>query len=366
MDWNAVQGLDSRYLPPDLLREVLDGLGGWNKRMMIGHSVLERPIEAFAFGYGEKRILMWSQMHGNESTTTRALLDLMKAVQLEIPEISRILEHCSLMIVPMLNPDGALFYTRENANSIDLNRDALNRSQPESRTLLSVFDEFKPDYCFNLHDQRTIFGLGHPPKPALLSFLAPSMDEEKSIPDSRHDAMLLAQSMAAEVNQAWPGQIGRYDDSFNPNCFGDHFQQQGVATVLLEAGFDSGDYARTHTREWVYKAMVAGLSYCSHEAGEKNVDFYLGLPENRKVYCDLILEGAHLLNVRIPEGERIFVQYKETIQRGGEWKLKPDRANLDPPPVTGHAVLDLRNKADRLRVLEDPELLTLLEMWTPQ
>ena len=52
----------------------------------------------------------------------------------------------------MVNPDGAKLYTRVNANEVDLNRDSVNLSQPESKVLRNVFEEFKPDYCFNLHD----------------------------------------------------------------------------------------------------------------------------------------------------------------------------------------------------------------------
>jgi len=366
MDWNAVQGLDSRYLPPDLLGKVLAGLGGWNRRKVIGHSVLERPIEAFFFGRGERRVLMWSQMHGNESTTTRALLDWIRAVQLDIPEVRRVLDHATVAVVPMLNPDGSLFYTRENANSVDLNRDAINRSQPETRALMSVFEDFKPDYCFNLHDQRTIFGLGRPPKPALVSFLAPAVDEQKSVPESRLDAMRLAQAMAILVDKSWPGQAGRFDDGFNPNCFGDFFQQQGVATVLVEAGFASADYTRTNTREWVYRALCAGLSYCTQEVRKGAAEFYLALPENQKVYCDLLLEGAHLLNPRIPQGERIGIQYKEAVQREGKWTLKPERAAQDPRPIAGHIILNLRNPKDKSRILGNPEILSLLELWTPE
>jgi hypothetical protein len=39
-----------------------------------------------------------------------------------------------------------------------------------------------------------------------------------------------------------PGQIGRFDDSFNLNCIGDTFQAMGVPTLLFEAGHFEGDY----------------------------------------------------------------------------------------------------------------------------
>ena len=49
-----------------------------------------------------------------------------------------ILKACTLYIIPILNPDGAKAYTRLNANEVDLNRDAQDLSQPESKVLRAV------------------------------------------------------------------------------------------------------------------------------------------------------------------------------------------------------------------------------------
>jgi hypothetical protein len=42
----------------------------------VGRSMLGRPIRAVSFGRGPTTVLLWSQMHGNESTATMALADL--------------------------------------------------------------------------------------------------------------------------------------------------------------------------------------------------------------------------------------------------------------------------------------------------
>ncbi|WP_246054392.1 M14 family metallopeptidase [Antarcticibacterium flavum] len=70
----------------------------------------------------------------------------------------------------MLNPDGARAYTRVNSRGVDLNRDAHNREEEESKVLRKVYNEFKPHYCFNLHDQRTIFSAGQNPYLLLFRF----------------------------------------------------------------------------------------------------------------------------------------------------------------------------------------------------
>ena len=80
------------------------------------------------------------------------------------------------IIIPILNPDGARLYTRENFNKIDLNRDAKENSQLESKLLNSYFEKIKPNYCFNLHDQRTIYGSEKDVNPSGLSFLRHAYD----------------------------------------------------------------------------------------------------------------------------------------------------------------------------------------------
>ena len=111
---------------------------------IVGQSVLGKPIHKLELGSGKIKILMWSQMHGNESTTTKALFDFINVLHSNSELSKNLLNQFTFCLIPMLNPDGAAWYTRENANGIDLNRDAQNLSQPESKILRRVFDAFSP------------------------------------------------------------------------------------------------------------------------------------------------------------------------------------------------------------------------------
>ena len=77
---NKLEGLDSRFLPPDKLNLVIGQQLPVLKHEIIGYSVAKTPILGFKIGSGSVRILLWSQMHGNESTTTRSLLDAIKFI----------------------------------------------------------------------------------------------------------------------------------------------------------------------------------------------------------------------------------------------------------------------------------------------
>ena len=109
-------------------------------------------------------------------------------------------------------------YTRNNANDVDLNRDAVNLTQPESISLRAVFDKFKPNFCFNLHGQKTIYAAGKKGKPATLSFLSPAADRERLLTPARLKAMQIILSINRSLANKIPNQIARYDDCFNINC----------------------------------------------------------------------------------------------------------------------------------------------------
>ena len=132
----------NRYLPPNTLNNLLKVLVKSESLLIIGKSVNLLPIYALRLGNGPVKVLMWSQMHGNESTTTRAIIRILE--EFKSGKALRILDQLSLFIIPQLNPDGSKAYKRCNANDVDLNRDAVNLTQPESVALKRVFDEFKP------------------------------------------------------------------------------------------------------------------------------------------------------------------------------------------------------------------------------
>jgi len=264
MDYRAVfnenkeTSVCARYVALPHIEPILLRLQKQDKVRVLGHSVLKKPIYAYHNGSGKTRVMMWSQMHGNESTTTKAVLDLFHFLDSEKGEELKL--KFTFCIIPMLNPDGAEVWTRNNANDVDLNRDAQNLSQPESKILRACIDEFQPDLCFNLHDQRTIFGVQGTQNPATVSFLAPSYNPEKEVNATRKIAMEIIAFMNEELQKHIPNQIGRFDDGFNINCIGDAMQHRGIPTVLIEAGHYPDDYQREMTREFVFIALLCGLN----------------------------------------------------------------------------------------------------------
>lgn len=281
---------------------------------VIGYSVENRPIYCLRIGSGPKRVLMWSQMHGNESTTTKALFDCVNLFLTNNEFPNTIVESCTLLVIPILNPDGAERYTRFNANEVDLNRDAQDLSQPESKVLRDVFNDFKPDYCFNLHGQRTIYNVGATPKSSILSFLSPSQNEERSLTSNRKKAMSLIVEINNMLQQIIPDGVARYDDGFNLNCVGDTFQSLKAPTVLFEAGHYPKDYDREEVRYLMFLAILKALEVIS---GNGNNGFaayqdYFKIPENSKQFYDIIIRNATLQDISAQITD-IGIQYQERL-----------------------------------------------------
>ncbi len=302
--------LYDRYITCDDIAPLLEKLKAKIEINEIGKSVLGETIHSIKIGSGSKKVLMWSQMHGNESTTTKAIFDLLNTLINDSSEISSILKSCTLYIIPILNPDGARAYTRINANQVDLNRDAQDLSQPESIVLRDVFNSFKPDFCFNLHGQRTIFSAGVSSKIATVSFLSPAQDQNRIITANRKLSMEVIANMNKTLQEVIPNQVGVYDDAFNINCVGDAFQTENIPTILFEAGHYKNDYAREKTREYIYLSLVSGLDYVANNdvKGEK-FEPYLNIPKNGKCFLDVIIRNVNF-NGKIKD---IGFLFKETL-----------------------------------------------------
>src|SRR4026207_2320375 len=186
-------------------------------------------------GPGPFRVLLWSQMHGDEPTATAALFDIFEYLRRhrDTPAVRSILASLKLSFIPMLNPDGAERFQRRNAQGIDINRDALRRRTPGGRTLRAVRDRLQPRVGFNLHNQSWRTSVGDPPKPASISLLSVAFDTARSGSEGR----TLTKKICAVIREALEpfasGQIGRYDDEFAVRAFGGNITLWAPPVLLV-------------------------------------------------------------------------------------------------------------------------------------
>jgi Zinc carboxypeptidase len=311
------QSLFGRYITLEKIEPILSRLNKNDNLKVIGKSVLGKNIYSYVIGTGKTKILLWSQMHGNEGTTTKALFDLLNLLNGNSELAKELLSHFTFLAIPMLNPDGAEAYTRINANEIDLNRDFQNLTQPESQLLRRIYDELQPDFCYNLHDQRTIFAAGETPNPATVSFLAPSYNEARDINEVRKKAMNVIVAMNSTLQQFIPNQVGRFDDAFNLNCVGDTFKYLGTPTILFEAGHFQKDYQREMTRKFIFIALVSGLKHIyENDIVCNEMIEYFNIPQNKPIFYDFIYKNIKIYYDNKQIITNFAIQFLEVLKEG--------------------------------------------------
>ena len=292
-----VEGFSNMKVDPDFLQKqidlITDKAPGLFEIRLLGHSVEDRPIRMVSIGNGDIDVLMWSQMHGNESTATRSIVDLLSfiAENREQKSVNSLLQDLRIHFIPMLNPDGASRWTRENAIGIDLNRDALRLIAPESQILKRVRDSLNADYGFNLHDQSKYYNVERLSNEASISFLATAFDYEKSRSAGRDEAMQLI-SYLYQINQKYiPNHTGRYNDDFEPRAFGDNIQKWGTKLILIETGGFKNDPDKQLGRKLNFVLIGSALEAIRkglHKAIA--VEQYSQIPSNDRNLFDLKIE----------------------------------------------------------------------------
>lgn len=285
----------------------------------IGRSIQGREIRAVTFGEGPATVILWSQMHGDESTATMSLADIFRflAEAPEDPLHERLRKALTIVLVPMLNPDGAEQFQRENAAGVDVNRDGRRLVTPEARALKALRDSVLPQYGFNLHDQGARMRVGETGRQAAIALLAPAYDEARNYNNVRSRARLVAAVIALTLEGEIPGRIAKYDDSFNPRAFGDLMQQWGTSTVLIESGALPNDPEKQRLRSLNVAGILAALDAIATGGFESvNPDAYEGLPFNTAGASDLLIRGGQLvLPGRAPMPTDIAVNYDSPLDR---------------------------------------------------
>ncbi len=245
--------------PWSLRRSVLDEeLGALSKAapalfsvVAEGASAEGRRIAVLKVGSGPKKVLLWSQMHGDEPTATCALLDVLSYLgqSRESGAVTRLLSKLSIYLLPMLNPDGAERGTRRNAQGIDINRDALRLQSPEGRFLKEVRDRLTPAIGYNLHNQAPLTLAGKNGGEVALALLSVPFDEGETTNEGRRTTKRLAVFLQEFLAPWASGRIARYDMAYTARAFGDSMTRWGTPTLLIETGGWNGpDEAGTLVR----------------------------------------------------------------------------------------------------------------------
>lgn len=256
----------------------------------VGESIEGRDLNLISIGEGDINIFLWSQMHGDEPTATQAIFDILNFLDSDDfkDEKQVILQNLKLHFLPMLNPDGAEVFQRRNALGVDINRDALRLQSPESRALKRIRDSLDAAFGFNLHDQSRYYNAERTPKPATISYLATAYNYEKDINEVRANAMKVIVFMNDVIQKYAPGQVGRYNDDFEPRAFGDNIAKWGTSLILIESGGYANDREKQEIRKLNYVSILSALyTIATGSYKQIPIEEYEKIPKNDRNLFDL-------------------------------------------------------------------------------
>ncbi|MEX2568344.1 MAG: M14 metallopeptidase family protein [Cyclobacteriaceae bacterium] len=298
-DYKEVQITQKRF-GYETIKPLVENRGVEFSVATLGISVEGRPIHSLTYGRGALKVLLWSQMHGDESTATMALFDLFNFFEGPSDDgygdiRETINSHLTVKFIPMVNPDGAERFQRRNVLGIDLNRDAIRISSPEARILREAREAFDPSFGFNLHDQNPYYNTEGSANPATISVLAPAYNEATDINEVREKAMKIIVGINRILQVEIPGHVGKYNDSFEPRAFGDNFQKWGTSTILIESGGYPNDPEKQYIRKLNFMILLNALyEIATGEYNSYDREAYFSIPDNDSKLMDLIIRDVSL------------------------------------------------------------------------
>lgn len=136
----------------------------------IGFSIFHRPIIMLQLGHGRERHLFTGGVHARESVNPVVLLTMVEHYLEHWHEYSNYFDTHTLLIIPLLNPDGYEYRKhvpdwKENGRGVDINRNFPSltwkskhpgdfyESEPETHALINVLNTTSPSIYIDFHSR---------------------------------------------------------------------------------------------------------------------------------------------------------------------------------------------------------------------
>ena len=310
-----------------------------------GRSYQDREIFQIEWGKGKTKVLMWSQMHGDEPTATSALIDMFAYLQTNRKKkkwIRKLEETLTIRAVPMLNPDGSEVFRRRNLQGIDINRDAENLETPEGKLLMRLRNEFKPEIGFNLHNQQELTTVGRTTNQASISVLAVRANPETEVSEKQKRNDRICSLIIKGLNKFIKGNIARYDGGYTENAFGDTFSDFGTPVILIETGGLHGKDEMFLTKLNFIAFLTALQSLVDGSASTANTSLYETLPENGGGR----LHNFIFRNATVIDFEEIEKENEKSAKDIDETPTPPEKIRVFKPFSADIAVRRQRRRAE--------------------
>ncbi|OQP05676.1 hypothetical protein B1690_12530 [Geobacillus sp. 46C-IIa] len=256
-------------------------------------------------------IMINGSIHGTEFVGTDAILQLMERFATQNDHVTKqILANTVLIFNVVQNPDGRVQATRFNGAGIDLNRDFITQSQPETRETVELIKEWNPMVFLDTHGYVKNYG------PNLQGLIEPCTPPHN--PNYEYDlyikwALEQAKAMEAEIladKASYQGELyksmeGVYIpyrddaagwDDYPPIFTPMYAMYHGAYGHTLEAPTNDWDGVR-----WQYNAIMGALKFAVEHKQEMIIDqiemFKRGITFNHPHHPQGFFPNAYILPV---------------------------------------------------------------------
>lgn len=226
--------------------------------VQIGKSAKGEPILAIVITNPEmlkkydKRVnvFIMAGQHGDEKTAVGSMLDLASSLaNTTNSRYASLLDRVSIVIVPVVNPDGYTVDRRMNANGADLNRDWGRFTQPETRSVMKTIDFLKPHVVIDLHEWTECM---------------PSRTNCIEAPRfGSNDNQKLARILASEHYSTGDCVFSRilYHAECNNTLSHRYLSKKGICSILVETSASRNQSVRCVAYQKLVMSIMYGLAY---------------------------------------------------------------------------------------------------------
>jgi len=192
-----------------------------------GRSPDGRPLRAivvtdfFSPSQSKARVMICAGQHGDEPNPIVGLTSFLRDL-VNRKDARKVLKDCVLIVVPIVNPDGAAANRRTNAAGADVNRDWMKLATEEARFVDTLVSQWHPHVILDLHEWR----------------------QRTSVPGDEIE-VFSPRAGGSQLQRALALRVGRTAGLTMLQCHGDRqdllhrrFSSEGYASYLIETACD--------------------------------------------------------------------------------------------------------------------------------
>jgi hypothetical protein len=256
----------------------------------IGQSVEGRPIRRVRIGdptppasTDRSALLVIGCQHGHEPAGREAMLTLLLPELIATTDagVVALLASHGVTLIPTANPDGFAAERRENTNIVDLNRDHVALTQPETRALALALGDARPLVVLDTHE--TGGTLTHDADVAFRPCSNPQVSTQvQALSDD-----LLADVQARMTADSWAHSLYGEDppSGRETRMLNNAALRHSVPLLIESHGFGGGALPEDDRRDIHYAVMDEAIAYLVTNAGTVESDIDAGI-------AAVIAEGA--------------------------------------------------------------------------